>query len=134
MTNYADQAERIMDTHIRAAGYGVEQTSPLSAEQLAARDEIDYKQPQTMLSNPDLVKITRLRLLSDRGLDWWDVSYCHGELSDGTPVRVYLGDHHIRKQGWGRVDKGHLIELAKEAGRYAKGLGLLDDAVISTLQ
>lgn len=126
------QADEIAAVHNRSISYGVDATNPLTAEHLAAREAIDHKAPQTSLGHPDLVKVTRLRLLSDAGFPWWDVSYCYGELRDGTPVRVHLGTDQLRKRGRG-VDKGHLIELAKTAGKFAKGLGLLDDDVISTL-
>lgn len=84
------------------------------------------------LSDPDLEKITRLRLLGDS--DGWaypylDVSYCYGKLKDGTHVRVDLPVYHFPKRGLKRA----LVEMAKEAGVFAKGLGLLDDNVISRL-
>jgi hypothetical protein len=35
------------------------------------------------------LKITRLRMLSDPGFPFWDVSYCHGVVN-GEPVEVSL--------------------------------------------
>jgi len=40
--------------------------------------------------------ITRLRLLSDRGFPYWDVSYCHGRIGS-KKVRVRLPFHQIPK-------------------------------------
>lgn len=123
-------ADAVYATHLRAASYGAQQTNPLSAEHIAAREAIDYSKPRTRLGNRELVKVTRLRLVSDPGFPLWDVSYCYGELADGTPVEVDLGACQLSKRNL----KGQLLKLAKEAGRYAKGLGLLDDGVISKLQ
>lgn len=131
---YEQQADAAQAAHDRAISYGAQATNPLSADDIRAREEIDYSKPPTVLGDPELAKITRLRLVSDYDFPWWDVSYCYGELRDGTPVQVDLGAYQIRKGGRGAVDKGYLIELAKRAGVFAKGLGLLDDATISTLQ
>lgn len=54
--------------------------------------------------------------------------YTHSELS-GAHVRVDLGVYRFPKRGL----KAALVACAKQAGRYAKGMGLLDDAVISRL-
>lgn len=79
--------------------------------------------------DPKLTKVTRLRLLSDPGFPFWDVSYCYGELKDGSAVRVSLPFHQLPK-GKGRLN-GAIIEAAKADGVYAKRLGIFD--VISTL-
>jgi hypothetical protein len=76
-------------------------------------------------SEPGL-KVTRLRLLSDRYCDFWDVSYCDGEL-DGQPVRVELPFSQLPKREW----KGAIINYAKREGIFAKRLGILDN--VSTL-
>ena len=75
-------------------------------------------------------RITRLRILSDPGSRYADVSYCHGELPDGTPVRIInapLGISYYRL-------KHDLVEWAKEEGVFAKGLGLLNEANWSVLR
>ena len=46
-------------------------------------------------TEPNL-KITRLRLISDRGFPYWDVSYCHGRVGD-KKVRVSLPFSQIPK-------------------------------------
>ena len=49
-----------------------------------------------------LAKIVRLRLLSDPGLPWWDTSYCHGQLKDGSYVNVAFPWFQLPK---GKVNK-----------------------------
>jgi hypothetical protein len=81
------------------------------------------------LANPELVKIERLRLIGwTRDFPQWDLSYCIGVMADGTHRRVDLG-----RDRFGTQYKAQLIECARNAGRYAKGMGLLDDYVISLL-
>lgn len=79
------------------------------------------------LHDKRLARITRLRLISDPGYPMWDVSYVHGELKDGTPVRVSFPEHQFRK---GAVTAG-LLAMCKRYGVYAKGLGLLDPSIRS---
>lgn len=85
--------------------------------------------PVTDWSDPELARIVRLRLVSDPGFPAWDVSYCWGELKDGTRVRVQLGGvGQLPKAGMRKA----LVELARRDGVYARGLGLFE--AISTLQ
>ena len=71
--------------------------------------------------------VTRLRLLSDPGFPVWDVSYCHGKLN-GVDVDVILPFSQVPKRpGIQRF----IVEEAKKAGVFAKGLGILSN--ISTL-
>lgn len=70
--------------------------------------------------------VTRLRLVSDPGFPWWDVSYCHGTL-DGKDVDVQLPFGQLPKKGLSRA----IVEYAKQDGVYAVRLGILD--AISTL-
>ena len=80
-------------------------------------------------SDPALAKVTRLRLLSDWDFPFWDVSYCYGVLKDGRSCRVELPFHQLRKSKW----KTELVEHATRDGVFAKGLGLFDPEVVSTL-
>lgn len=81
------------------------------------------------LTDPRLAQITRLRLLTDPGFPFWDVSYCHGRLKDGTEVRVSLPWFQFKKaNGLSR----EIVAMCKQYGVYAKGLGLLD--CISTVR
>lgn len=72
------------------------------------------------------LRVTRLRLLSDPGFPWWDVSYCHGVL-DGRHVRALLPFDQLPKGGV----SGTIVQWGKVDGVYARGLGILD--CISTL-
>jgi hypothetical protein len=62
--------------------------------------------------------ITRLRLLSDPGFPMWDVSYCHGQLPDGTEVRVQLPFSQVPRRGM----KAFLYQEAKKTGVFIRGL------------
>lgn len=68
------------------------------------------------------LKVTRLRLLSDPGLPFWDVSYCHGELG-GEQVNVGLPFSQLPKRNRARF----IVKEAMRDGVYAKGLGILDN-------
>ncbi len=72
------------------------------------------------------LKVTRLRLLSDPGIPFWDVSYCDGQL-DGYHVKVGLPFSQLPKRQFLKA----IVEYAKRDGVYAKGIGILD--AISTL-
>ena len=73
-----------------------------------------------------LNKIIRLRLLSDAGFPAWDISYCHGQLKDGTFVNVELPFPYGQlPKGKGKITKA-ILAAAKVDGVYAKGLGIFD--------
>lgn len=124
-----DDLTRMTDAMDRALRYGVNETNNIA---FAAYDHtsVDYTEGDVPLSDRDLVKIDRIRLLTDPGLPFYDVSYVYGTLRDGRHVRVDLGSHQLPRKGL----KGELIRLAKQANRYAKGLGMLDDSTISILR
>lgn len=67
------------------------------------------------------LKITRLRLLTDRYVPFWDVSYCDGIL-DGYHVTVTLPFSQLPKRGV----VGEILKYAKADGVFAKGTGILD--------
>lgn len=113
-----------------AAAHGVRLTGDILSydEHTAMLDAIDYARPHTCLADPALTKITRLRLLSDVGFPAWELSYCWGELADGTAVNVNLPRDRFSKKAL----KADLIDMCKEAGRYGKGMGIFD--ALSTMQ
>lgn len=74
-----------------------------------------------------LASIVRLRLISDPGFPAWDVSYCWGRLTDGTPVRVSLPFFQLPKRNL----NGAIVEEAKRAGVFAKRLGIFDAISLS---
>lgn len=77
--------------------------------------------------DPQLAKVTRLRLLTDPGFPFWDVSYCYGVLKDGRSCRVDLPFSQLPKRGRGKF----IVDHARAAGVYAAGLGLFDPTVVS---
>lgn len=84
-------------------------------------------QGTAVLGDEDLAKITRLRLISDPGFPFWDLSYCYGELKDGTPVEVILPRYQFSK----RRMKFEIVEMFDELGLHAKKMGAFD--ALSTL-
>lgn len=74
--------------------------------------------------DPQLCRVTRLRLVTDPGCPFWDVSYCWGLDTEGKPVRVRLPFGQLPR-GKGKIN-GFLIEQAKKAEIHAKRLGILD--------
>lgn len=90
---------------------------------------LDTLEGEVYWNDPSLKRIFRLRLLTDRGFPFYDVSYCYGTLRDGRNVRVSLPFHQLPKRSWKRA----IIEHAKREGVFAKGLGILDDDVMSTV-
>lgn len=72
------------------------------------------------------LEVTRLRLLSDPGFPFWDVSYCVGR-HKGSPCRVELPFDQLPKRGMRRA----IVQHAIKAGVHARRLGILDN--ISTL-
>lgn len=93
------------------------------------RESIPEADEVVDLTDSDLARITRLRLVTDTGFPFFDLSYCYGELKDGTAVRVRLPWHQFSRRYLNR----DLVTMCKEVGVYAKGLGLLDPDVQSKL-
>jgi hypothetical protein len=88
----------------------------------------EYRDARTVRWDEPHLRVTRLRLLSDLGLGWWDVSYCHGTLCHtGELVRVELPFNQLPKRGWKRA----IVQYAIRDGIYAHGLGVLSN--VSTL-
>ena len=104
--------------------YGVFQTNPIDDEVKQFRDEIVG---ECDFGDPTLVQINRLRLISDPGFPMWDLSYCYGTLANGDRVRVHLPQHQFSKRNL----KRDLVEMCKSCGVYGKGIGILDEGVIS---
>ncbi len=72
---------------------------------------------QTVDWTTDGLEITRLRLLSDPGFPFFDVSYCHGVL-DGRHVNVRVPFSQLPKRNM----KAVLYQEAKATGKFIKGL------------
>jgi hypothetical protein len=76
-----------------------------------------------------LKRIVRFRLVGYCWeTPWWDVSYCYGEMQDGSFVHVQLPFHQLPRN-W----KGKLYEHAVKSNVFAKGMGFFDADVYSTL-
>ena len=116
-----------MSEQMERGRYGVLESNHWDGSEV--QDWLDTIEDTVYLSDPRLARIARLRLLSDPGFPFWDVSYCYGVLKDGTRVRVSLPRHQFGK----RTLKQDLIEMCREAGVYGKGLGLFEPETISRL-
>jgi hypothetical protein len=110
----------------RAARYGVSETNPLTYDHASMLDA-EWLSLYELQARKG--KVTRLRLLTERGYPYYDISYCHGVLPDGTLVHVQMNELRLSR----RSLKGSLIALAKEQGVFAKSLGLLDEGNWSIL-
>lgn len=106
-------------TGITREKYGAIETNGI--EDHAAYFSVDRSET-VELNDPRIAQITRLRLLTDRDFPFWDLSYCHGRLKDGTEVRVQLPEWQFRKSNL----RGDLLAMCKRAGVYGKGLGIFD--------
>ena len=76
--------------------------------------------------NPDLKRIIRLRLLTDRDFPFYDVSYCHGQLKDGSYVDVQLPFSQLPKRWYRKA----IVDYAKRDKVFAKGLSIFDSISI----
>ena len=106
------------------------ETNPLGLNIENAQDYHNQYNETVYWTDPRLAKITRIRLLSDPGHPVWDVSYVHGELKDGTYVRVSVGFDRLPKRNIASI----ILAAAKADKIYAKGLGIFLPGVISTFQ
>lgn len=110
-----------------AARYGVEEQNNI-ADAAYNHTAVDYSE-QVRLGDERLVRIDRIRLLTEPGYPMFDLSYCYGTLTDGRHVRVDLGAHQFPRKGL----KPALVECARKAKVHAHGLHMLDADVISIL-
>lgn len=103
------------------------ETNGLTKEQANNRLEA-YRNARTVYWTAKGLKITRLRLLSDPGFPMWDVSYCEGKIGNEFVI-VSLPFFQLPK----KAIKKTIVAAAIKDNVYAKGLGILDDGVISKL-
>jgi hypothetical protein len=110
--------------------YGVRETNNISMFTSAFGEFLDQLEPGSIqLDDPRLLRITRLRLLTEPGFPYYDVSYCYGQLKDGRHVRVDLPWHQLHRATW----KQTAVSWGKENHVWVKGLGLFNDDVISMM-
>lgn len=69
------------------------QTNPLEGQHTPCEATVDW-------NDPALAAITRWRFVTDNGFPFWDESYCHGVLKDGTHVRVQTGLFQVPRKGF----------------------------------
>ena len=119
----------------KAAHQAAYETNGLSTAMENFKSEIDYSTP-VWIGDPELKNIYRLRLILPSGEEFRsglytaDVSYCWGVMKDGKKVYVNTpGRIDIRKGV-----KAGIVQMCKDLGLYGKGMGLLDDSVISTIR
>ena len=103
--------------------YGAQETNGL--ENPSSHHD-QWRNAKTVYWTEPGLKIVRLRLLSDPGLDFWDVSYCQG-IVNGIPVMVDLPFSQLPRPGATK----EIVRWAKIDKVFAKGIGILDN--ISTL-
>jgi len=114
----------------RAQAYGVRMEETLSTDEITSlRESVDHSS-RVRWTDPNLRRVLRLRLVGYNHWEYpsWDVSYCYGELADGTRCLVDLPFHRL-----GGNWKANIVAEAIEDGVFAKGLGLLDESVVSRL-
>ncbi len=100
------------------------ESNPITPAHKAHRDAANET---VNLSDPQLAKITRLRLISDPGDPRLDLSYCYGTLRDGTPVRVRLPWYQFTKANLHK----ELVQMCKEANVYGVRLNIFGSEVVS---
>ena len=104
--------------------YGVQYSGTLVGPEY--HDGVNYTRTYTLAEVAAARgKITRLRLLGDEGRDRWvSVSYIHATLPTGETVPVR---HELPSMFHFWETKHLLVEWARSANVYGKGLGLLDE-------
>jgi hypothetical protein len=70
--------------------------------------------------DPELRAITRIRFIGDSWHGPFDLSYCHGLDTDGSPVRVRIPTYQVCASGAYIVTA--LVADAKRSGVYLKRL------------
>jgi hypothetical protein len=83
-------------------------------------------------AQPAFKRFVRVRLLSDPGFPFWDVSYAFGEWIDGSIARIHeipgeFGCCQLKRRSW----KSDAIREAQRWGVFLKAKGFFD--AISTL-
>jgi hypothetical protein len=111
--------------------YGVQEQNSSTLEETYDRlDQLEQDGDFDLaLNDRRLTRITRLRMISDPGFPFWDVSYCYGVMKDGRTCRVSLPEVQFPKRNL----KGAIIAMCTRERVYAKGLGLLDSSNYSFL-
>lgn len=129
-----------MDALDRARSYGVRMNEPLGsvAEIQDMQAAVDHN-VHLWLDDPRLAKVVRLRMIgyNRRDYPWWDVSYCYGQLKEGTDITLAEGKKFVRVslpiERLGRFWQKQLVEWGRENKVFVKALGIFDADVVSQL-
>jgi len=114
------------ETQQRAAAYGVKGDFALTSDEVREmRESVDHS-VHVDWADKRLAKIIRFRLIGYHPYEYpaWDLSYCYGELKDGTRCLVSLGGRSRFPAKW----KSYVVNIARQDGVYAKGLGIFEAA------
>lgn len=113
--------------------YGVRETNPLGPE---GHDWSRFADGAMTLAQLQAAggRVSRLRMLTEPGTPFLDVSYVHGVLPNGQQVHINLQDSpHLRKGRGSEPYMSDMIGWAKREGVYGKAIGMLDRGVWSIL-
>ncbi|UOE58002.1 hypothetical protein [Cytobacillus oceanisediminis] len=69
------------------------------------------------LTRSDRIVLERLRLVTDRYVPYYELSYCHA-MVNGEPAEILNFPSPIPKRGWGR----YLVDKCKKQGIFIKDL------------
>lgn len=123
-------AQAVYDGGNVTSTYGAVEVNGMDDHVRALRDAVHNGDGEIVdLGDKRLGRITRLRLVTDRDVPFWDLSYCYGTLKDGSAVRVRLPQSQFPRQGLNQS----LVQMCKSVGAFGKGLGIFDPEVISKL-
>lgn len=115
-----------------ASTYGTRETNPLPD---GGHDWDNFEQDAITLH--ELARrggrISRLRMLTEPGTPFLDVSYCHGILPNGRNVRLNVAPPMLRKGRGSEPYMSDMIAWAKDEGVHGKSIGMLDRGVWSIL-
>lgn len=100
--------------------YGVQEANPIDNN--ATREWCAKASADGILldwTDKRLARIVRLRLITDPGFPYWDVSYCVGETTEGKPCRVNLPFDQLPRRGM----RAAIVAHAKRDKVYALDSG-----------
>jgi hypothetical protein len=123
-SSYAHDGERI------AAQYGVVETNNIHDFTGDWNGYLDTLADDGRAFGLDeIAKLTRVRLLTDRGCPFLDLSYAMGELADGSHCRVRIDCSSLGRKTY----RSEIAAECKRLGVNANKLGVWDSGTYSIL-